>query len=114
MKAGTASQFEVVSEDADPVDLDANSQLVRSAEPPPSLAQLIIRPGESGGLLTPTELRFAKFCTVQKLKKRTSDCLLGMLKERAFIVKELHADSIWENEKLKSDSCRGKITEFDL
>ncbi len=57
MKARTASEFQVVIEDAAPVnhDLDANPQLVWSAEPPSSLAQLIIRPGESGRLLTPTE-----------------------------------------------------------
>ena len=106
MKARTASEFQVVIEDAAPVDLDANPQLVLSAAPPPSLAQLIIRPGESGGLLTPSEFRFAKFCAEQKLKKRTSDCLLGMLKERAFVLEDLHADSIREIEKLISDSCR--------
>ena len=114
MKARTASEFQVVIEDAAPVDLDANPQLVLSAAPPPSLAQLIIRPGESGGLLTPSEFRFAKFCAEQKLKKRTSDCLLGMLKERAFVLEDLHADSIREIEKLISDSCKGKITEYDL
>ena len=106
MKARNAYQFEVLIEDAAPVDLDANPQLVRSAAPLPSLAQLIIRPGESGGLLTPSEFRFAKFCAEQKLKKRTSDCLLGMLKERAFVLEDLHADSIREIEKLISDSCR--------
>jgi hypothetical protein len=114
MKARTASEFQVVIEDAAPVDLDANPQLVRSDEPPPSLAQLIIRPGESCGLHTPSEFRFAKFCAEQKLKKRTSDCLLGMLKERAFVLEDLHADSIPEIEKLISDSCKGKITEYDL
>jgi hypothetical protein len=61
IKARTASQFQEVIEDAAPVDLDANPQLVRSAKPPRSLAQLIIRPGESGRLLSPTEFRFAKF-----------------------------------------------------
>jgi hypothetical protein len=114
LKARTASQFQQVIEDAAPVDLDATAQLVRSAEPPSSLAQLIIRPGESGGLLSPTEFRFAKFCTEHKLKKRTSNCLLGMLKERAFILEDLHADSIREIEKLISDSCKGKIREYDL
>jgi hypothetical protein len=54
------------------------------------------------------------FAPNKKLKKRTSDCLLGMLKERAFVLEDLHADSIWEIEKLISDSCKGKITEYDL
>ena len=87
LKARTASQFQQLIEDAAPVNLDGNPQLVLSAEPPSSLAQLINRPGESGGLLSPTEFRFAKFCTEHKLKKRTSDCLLGMLKERALFSK---------------------------
>ena len=65
-RARTASEFEGVIKDAAPIDVDVNPQLVRSAEAaePPSLqAQLIIRPGESGRLLTVTEFRFAKFCT---------------------------------------------------
>jgi hypothetical protein len=37
-----------------------------------------------------------------------------MLKERAFILEDLHADSIREIEKLISDSCKGKIKEYDL
>jgi hypothetical protein len=37
-----------------------------------------------------------------------------MLKERAFIIEDLRADSIREIEKLISDSCKGKITEYDL
>ncbi len=38
-----------------------------------------------------------KFCTEEKLKKRTSD-RLGMLKERAFMIEDLRADSIREIE----------------
>ncbi len=75
-RARTASQFEDVIKNAAPIDLDVNSQLVRSTEatkPPSSQEQLIIRPVESGGLLTATEFRFAKFCTEEQLKKRTSD-----------------------------------------
>ena len=36
------------------------------------LQQLIARPGESGGVLTRTEFTVSKFCTEEKLKKRTS------------------------------------------
>ncbi len=57
----------------------------------------------------------------EKLKKRTSgrlqnqsDRLLGMLKERAVIIEDLREHSIWEIEKLITNSCRGKITEYDL
>jgi hypothetical protein len=35
-----------------------------------------------------------------------------MLKELAFIVKDLCADSIRGIKKMISDSCRGKITEY--
>ena len=45
---------------------------------------------------------------------RTSDRLLGMLKELACIIEDLRADSIREFEKLISVSCKGKITEYDL
>ena len=61
-RARTASQFEDVIKDAAPIDLDLNPQLVKAAEPPSSQG-----PGESGGLLTATEFRFAKFCTEEKL-----------------------------------------------
>ena len=37
-----------------------------------------------------------------------------MLKDRAFFLEDLHADYIREIEKLISDSCKGKITEYDL
>ena len=113
-RARTVSQFEDVIKDAAPIDLDLNPQLVKAAEPPLSQEQLIIRPEKSGGLPTAAEFRFAISCTEEKLKKRTSDRLLGMLKERAFILEDLRADSILEIEKLISDSCKGKITEYDL
>jgi hypothetical protein len=65
-------------------------------------------------LLTATEFRFAEFCAEQKLKKRIPDGLLGMLKERAFIVEGLRVGSILEIEKMISDSCRCKIIEYDF
>ena len=37
-----------------------------------------------------------------------------MLKERASILEDLHADSIREIEKLIWNSCKGKIKEYDL
>jgi hypothetical protein len=37
-----------------------------------------------------------------------------MLKERAVIIEDLREHSIWEIEKLITNSCRGKITEYDL
>ena len=59
-------------------------------------------------------IRVAKFCTEEKLKKRTSDRLIGMIKTRAFVIEDIRADSIREIEKMISDSCRSKITEHDL
>ena len=37
-----------------------------------------------------------------------------MLKESAFILEDIHAEYIREIEKLISDTCEGKITEYDL
>jgi len=65
---------------AQPEDVDAG-ELSR-------LQQLIARPGESGGVLTRTEFTVSKFCTEEKLKKRTSDRLLAMLKRRDFVIDE--------------------------
>ncbi len=50
---------------AQPVEVDAG-ELSR-------LQQLIIRPGEDGGILTQTEFMFSKFCAQEKLKKNTSE-----------------------------------------
>ena len=114
LEARTAAQFEKVIEDAAPVDLNERPQLVRSDAPLRSQERLIIRPGQSGGMLTRTEFQIAKFCTEEKLKKRTSDRLIGMIKTRAFVIEDIRADSIREIEKMISDSCRSKITEHDL
>jgi hypothetical protein len=54
---------------AQPVEVDAG-ELSR-------LQQLIILPGEEGGILTQTEFMFSKFCAEEKLKKTTSDHLLS-------------------------------------
>ena len=61
MHARTAAQFEAVIQDAVPVDLYVRPQLVLSDAPPRSQEQLIIRPGESGGMLTQTKFDIAKF-----------------------------------------------------
>jgi hypothetical protein len=114
MHARTAAQFEAVIQDAVPVDLYVRPQLVRSDAPSRSQEQLIIRPGEIGGMLTRTEFELAKFCTEEKLKKRTSDRLIAMIKTRAFVIEDIRADSIREIEKMISDSCSSKITEHDL
>ena len=52
MNARTTSQFEAVIQDAAPDNLHAIPQLVRSLVPCTPLDQLIIRPGETGGMLT--------------------------------------------------------------
>ena len=81
MKARTTSQFESVIEDAAPDNLHAIPQLVRSLLPSTRLDQLIIRPGESGGMLTQSEYQLALFCSEEKLKKRTSNRLIAMIKQ---------------------------------
>ncbi len=50
-----------------------------------ALPQLIIRAGESGGVLTQTEFQITKFCAEHKLKKKTADGLLCMLRRDDFV-----------------------------
>ncbi len=96
MKARTTSQFESAIEDAAPDILHAIPQLVRSLLPCSRLDQLIIRPGESGGMLTQSEYQLALFCSEEKLKKRTANRLIGMIKQRAFVIEDIRADTIRE------------------
>ena len=77
---------------AQPVEVDAG-ELSR-------LQQLIIRPGEEGGILTQTEFMFSKFCAEEKLKKKTSDHLLSMIKRRDFVIEDIRAETIRELETL--------------
>ena len=91
---------------AQPVEVDAG-ELSR-------LQQLIILPGEEGGILTQTEFMFSKFCAEEKLKKKTSDSLMSMIKRRDFVIEDIHAETIRELETLISDCSRSKISEYDL
>ncbi len=43
-----------------------------------------------------------------------SDRLIRMIKERAFVVEDIRAGSIWEIEKMITDTCSTKIKEYDL
>ena len=113
MKARTSDEFRTAIHDAAPVNYDSNPQLA-PAGAPSTLDRMVIRPGESGGLLTRSEFDLAKFCTEERLRKKTSDRLIRMIKQRAFVIEDIHADSIREIEKMISDSSSSKISEFDL
>ena len=102
-------------------DVNSHQEAIAAAQPEnvdvgalSQLQQLIVRPGESGGVLTRTEFTLSKFCTEEKLKKKTSDRLLAMLKRRDFVVEDIHAETIRELETLISDCSRSKISEYDL
>ena len=113
INARTFSEIQAAIDDAAPVDYDANPQLIR-AQVHPRQERLVIDPEGSGGLLTETEFELARFCTEEKLKKRASGRLIHMIKRRAFIVEDLHTESMREIERMISDSCASKISEFDL
>ncbi len=53
-------------------------------------------------MLTRSEFELAKFCTEEILRKKTSDRLIRMIKQRAFVIEDIHADSIREIEKMIS------------
>ena len=81
---------------AQPVEVDAGELS--------QLQQLIIRPGEEGGIITQSEIKFSKFCAEEKLKKKTSDGLISMIKRRDFVIEEdIRAETIRELETLISD-----------
>ena len=113
MKARTSDEFRTAIDDATPVNHDSNPQLA-PAGAPSTLDRMVIRPGESGGLFTRSEFDLAKFCTEERLRKKTSDRLIRMIKRRAFVIEDIHADSIREIEKMISDSSTSKISELDL
>ena len=73
------------------------------------LQQLIIRPGEGGGIITQTEFMFPMFCAEEKLKKKTSDRLICMIKRRDFVIEDIRAETIRELETLISDCSRSKM-----
>ncbi len=60
------------------------------------LQQLIIRPGEEGGIITQTEFMFSMFCAEEKLKKKTSDRLISMIKRHNFVIEDIRAETIRE------------------
>ena len=113
VKARTNDEFQAAIHDAAPVNYDSNPPLA-PAGAPSTLERVVIRPGESGGLLTRSEFELAKLCTEERLRKKTSDRIIRMIKQRAFVIEDIHADSIREIEKMISDSSRSKISEFDL
>ncbi len=78
------------------------------------LQQLIIQPGEEGGIITQTKFMFSKFCAEEKLKKETSDRLISMIKRRDFVIEDIRAETIREQETLISDCSRCKISQYDL
>ncbi len=65
------------------------------------LQQLIIRPGEGGGIITQTEFMFSMFCAEEKLKKKASDRLITMIQRRDFVIEDICAETIRELETLR-------------
>ena len=82
VNARTADEYLTAIEDAQPAEEADMAPVVASEADLPALPQLIIRAGESGGVLTQSEFQIAKFCAEHKLKKRTSDGLLFHAQER--------------------------------
>ncbi len=78
------------------------------------LQQLIIRHGESAGMLTRTEFETSKFCAEEKLKKRTSYSLISKIKRLAFVIDNIHAETIREMDLLISECSKSEISDYDL
>jgi hypothetical protein len=61
-----------------------------------------------------TQFEILKFCAEEKLKKRTSDRLISMIKRRDFVIEDIHAETIREMEMLISECSRSKISGYGL
>ncbi len=82
LNARTPLQYISAIHDIKPTDESDTAPVVVSNAELPALPQLIIRDGESGGVLTQTEFLVTKFCAEHKLKKRALDGLLCMLRRK--------------------------------
>jgi hypothetical protein len=78
------------------------------------LQQLIILPGEEGGIIAQTEFKFSKFCAEEKLKKRNIWSSHFYDKRRDFVIEDILAETVRELETLISDCGRRKISEYVL
>jgi hypothetical protein len=83
----------------DQEDVSRDQPVQADARESTRLQQLIIRPGGEGGFLTRTEVSLAKFCAEEKLKNKSADRLISMIKRC-----DIRAETIWELEPLISDS----------
>ena len=88
--------------------------VVASAGELSSLPQLIIRPGESGGMLTQTEYVVSKFCAEHRLKKYTGDDLLAMIRRKDFVREDIRYETIRELEQIIEKGSGSKVFEYDL
>jgi hypothetical protein len=115
LNARTPLQYISAIHDAKPTDEADTAPVVVSDAELPALPQLIIRDGESGGVLTQTEFLETKFCAEHKLKKRTSNGLLCMLRKKEFVRDDIRAETIRELEKIvatNATSSGSKIYEY--
>ncbi len=78
----TPIQYISAIHDAKPTDEAETAPVVVSDAELPALPQLIILDEERGGVLTQTDFLVTKFCAEHKLKKRTSDGFLCMLRRK--------------------------------
>ena len=114
VNARTPDDYLSAIQDAQPAEEADTAPVVASEADLPALPQLIIRAGESGGVLTQSEFQITKFCAEHKLKKRTADGLLCMLRRDDFVPEEIRAETIRELEKIVTTSSGSKIYEYDF
>ena len=116
LNARTPLEYISAIQDANPTnEADiAPRPVVASAGELSSLPQLIIRPGESGGVLTRTEFVVTKFCAEHRLKKNAGDGLLAMIKRTDFVREDIRYETIRELEQIIEKSSGSKISEYDL
>jgi hypothetical protein len=77
-------------------------------------SRIIIREGEEGGVITLTEYMIAKLASDEKLKKRTSNKVIEMVRRSDFVPADIRTDRIQQIEARIEKADGGRTLQFDL
>ena len=76
--------------------------------------RIIMRPGEDGGVVTQSEFLIAELASEEKLRKRTTNKFIALLRRKDFVPDEIRTDRIQQIERLIAKADGGSTLVFDL
>ena len=77
-------------------------------------SRIIIREGEDGGVVTLTEYMIAKLASEEKLKKRTTNKIIEMIRKSEFNPADIRTNRIQQIEAAIEKAFGGSVLQFDL